>query len=136
MAVAIANCLTERNDMVAEVSVEYVEEQIEDLTAEMKSGVLSQVISNRMRYFANRTSRDPATIAGEAIAKLDAEWATLETRLTVVPGKQLLAALNGRLQQDLGISIAAPQIIRNIAPDVTSSELRLVLFDLNQFAAS
>jgi hypothetical protein len=54
--------------------------------------------------------------------------------MTAVPGKQLLATLNSQLQQNLGISITAAQIIRHISPETIPSDLRDVLFDLDQFA--
>jgi len=107
---------------------------IDEITAEMKSAVLSQAISNRMRYFANRTSKDPATVASEAIAKLDENWTDRSRRMTVVPGKQLLATLNSRLQKNLGISITVTQIIRNLTPGAIANDLRETLHDINQFA--
>jgi hypothetical protein len=45
-----------------------LEEMIDSIANGMKSAVLSQHISNRMRYFDHRTSKDPATVAGEAIS--------------------------------------------------------------------
>jgi hypothetical protein len=134
IAGAIADRLADRECSATEMSVESIRELIDEVSTEMKSGVLGQSISNRMRYFGNRTSKDPATVAGEAIAKLDNDLATLERRMTVVPGKQFLATLNGRLQQNLGISITAPQIIRNLSPDMIANDLRETLFDLNKFA--
>lgn len=107
---------------------------IDELSEEMKSDVLAQTISNRMRYFGNRTSKGPATIAAEAITKLDSDWTPVERRMTVVPGKQLIAMLNSRLQQNLGISITAPQIIRNLSPELIANDLREILSGINQFA--
>ena len=126
----LANCEGQH----AEITSENIEELFVEITNEMKSSVLSQTISNRMRYFANRTSKDPATVAEEAIARLDGDWAYMGKRATVVPGKQLLAALNSRLQQSLGVSITAPQIIRNLAPEMVASDLRKTLVDIDQFA--
>jgi hypothetical protein len=68
IARAIADRLADCEGHYTEVTSENVEELITEITNEMKSGVLSQAISNRMRYFANRTSKDPATVAAEAIA--------------------------------------------------------------------
>ena len=81
------------------------------LADEMKSSVLSQWISNRMRFFDNRTSKDPATVAEEAITNLDKEWHSPRARLMVVPGKSLLSAFNTELQNKFGISITSTQII-------------------------
>jgi energy-coupling factor transporter ATP-binding protein EcfA2 len=131
---AISDRLADRKESAVKISIENVEEMIDEITAEMKSAVLSQAISNRMRYFASRTSKDPATVASEAIAKLDENWADRSRRMKVVPGKQLLATLNSRLQKNLGISITATQIIRNLAPGTIAADLRETLHDINQFA--
>jgi energy-coupling factor transporter ATP-binding protein EcfA2 len=131
---AINDRLADRKEPVVKISTENVEEMIDEITAEMKSAVLSQAISNRMHYFASRTSKDPATVASEAIAKLDENWADRSRRMKVVPGKQLLATLNSRLQKNLGISITATQIIRNLAQGTIATDLRETLHDINQFA--
>jgi G3E family GTPase len=87
-----------------------------------------------MRYFANRTARDPATVASEEITRLDNDWIDLERRVAVVPGKQLLSSLNTMIQQNLGISISAAQIISKLKPDMISDDLRDTLCDINEFA--
>jgi hypothetical protein len=83
------------NKNISEKQVEIILMKLAD---EMKSSVLSQWISNRMRFFDNRTSKDPATVAKEAIANLDKEWHTARDRLMVAPGKPLLAAFNTEIQ--------------------------------------
>ena len=115
-------------------SQEGLETMIELIVNELKSGVLSQHISNRMRYFDHRTSKDPATVAGEAIAHVDKGWRDASRRLLIVPGKQVLSAINTRLQATVGISVTATQIIRNLKPREIPDDLRDILNDLNEFA--
>ncbi len=134
IAVAITDRLGARGNCDAKVSSEDVKMMIDEITGAMKSSVLSQTISNRMRYFANRTARDPATVASEAITRLDNDWIDLERRVAVVPGKQLLSSLNTMIQQNLGISISAAQIISKLKPDMISDDLRDTLCDINEFA--
>lgn len=111
-----------------------LEQMLDCVVQSMKSSVLSQHISNRMRYFDNRTSKDPATVASEAITYVDREWSEAPQRLLIVPGKQVLAALNTRLQQELGISITATQVVRALRRDEVASDLRNILSDLNSFS--
>jgi hypothetical protein len=129
---AIADRLRERGK--PRMSIDAVENLIDEMSAAMKSDVLAQRISNRYRYFGNRTSRDPSTVAAEAIAKLDAEWTPLGERMRVVPGKQLLTSINNRLQQDHGISLTLPQIARNLSPGMIAQDLREILHNINRFA--
>ena len=131
---AIADRLKERASKKTTVSVKIVGQMLAAIADEMKSSVLSQYISNKMRYFHNRTSKDPATVAEEAISLLDQAWQDASSRLMVVPGKQMLAALNSQLQEEFGISITAAQIIRNLAPDEIAEDLRDILQNLNDFA--
>jgi AAA domain, putative AbiEii toxin, Type IV TA system len=116
------------------VSEKYVVDLLLRLADEMKSSVLSQWISNRMRFFDNRTSKDPATVAEEAIANLDKEWHSPRARLMVVPGKSLLSAFNTEIQNKFGISITSSQIIRHLDSAKIALDLKGILHDLNEFA--
>jgi AAA15 family ATPase/GTPase len=115
-------------------------ESVRDILAEiseaLKSEVLSQHISNRMRHFSSRTAKDPSTIASEAIANLDKDWANSHTKFMAIPGKRVLTELNYRLQQKFNISITPTQILRNIDIGDIAVDLRSILGSLNQFAKS
>jgi hypothetical protein len=139
---AIARAIHERlkdrqcpESELLKISHDWVMKMLTDLADEMKSDVLSQRISNRMRFFGNRTYKDPSTIATEAIATLDADWSDFNRRFMTLPGKQFLATLNGRLHRDLHISITGPLIIRNMSFDEIGPDLREILQNLNRFAA-
>jgi len=134
---AILRAITERlKEQKSDRSFSHdeLESLISSIVDETKSLVLSQQISNRMRYFYHRTSKDPATVASEAISLVDKEWRSRSSRLLVAPGKQILAGINTQLQKMLGISITAAQIIRNLKTDEVSPDLRNILGDLNDFA--
>jgi energy-coupling factor transporter ATP-binding protein EcfA2 len=111
-----------------------LEELINNIAEDAKSTVLSQHISNRMRHFDRRTSKDPATVANEAITYVDSEWREVSRRYLIVPGKQMLASLNTQLQANLGISVTSAQIIRNLQETDIHTDLRKILVDLNNFA--
>lgn len=138
VAPALAGAINERlarREETRRVSDRGAEALLDEITTEMKSNILSQLISNRMRYFANRTARDAANIANEAIVALDEAWPNLERRVCVVPGKQVLAALNGRIQSNFGISVTTSQIIRHLSYEMVAGDLRSILSDIDAFAA-
>jgi len=116
------------------VSEEEIISILDTISDRIKSDVLAQYISNRMRYFSSRTSKDPATVAKEAIAQLDAQWSERSKRLMVVPGKQFLSDINSELQSRWGISITTTQIIRHINEDEIAPDLRTILVHLNNFS--
>jgi predicted DNA-binding protein len=134
IAMAANDRLRERNSRDYTISVDDIRQMLDEISNRMKSSVLSQRVSHRMRYFASRTSKDPATVAHEAIAHIDDEWGSLSRRLMAVPGKQMLAELNSTLQQNHGISITTSQIIRNLALGSVSPDLNAILAELNSFA--
>jgi hypothetical protein len=111
-----------------------LEDLIAPIIQDMKSSVLSQHISNRMRFFDHRTSKDPATVANEAISYVDREWQDASRRLLIAPGKQVLSAINKRLQDKFAVSVTSTQIIRNLRSDEIPEDLRKILLDLNNFA--
>ena len=116
------------------VTPETARDLLTEISEGVKSEVLSQHISNRMRYFATRSSKDPSTIASEAIANLDRDWANAKTKFMTIPGKRVLTTLNHQLQQKFGISITSAQILRNIEIGDIAMDLRNILRSLNQFA--
>ena len=81
---------------------------------------------HRMEVFAQRTSReveyrktvesriDGATLHTEAITRFENTWRTLEGRLTIVPGKIVLAQLREMLDERFGISLTDTKIIRAV----------------------
>jgi hypothetical protein len=107
---------------------------LEGLAEEIKSAVLTQWISNRMRFFGNRTAKDASTVASEAIELLDDEWRHLSGRLRVVPGKTLLSNFNTFLQKELKVSITTTQIVNSLQSDEMAFDLKNVLQGLNLFA--
>lgn len=118
----------------AAVTEEEVKSTLEKLAEEMKSAVLSQWISNRMRFFGNRTAKDASTVASEAIEKLDFEWRQLAGRLRILPGKALLSNFNAHLQKERKISVTMSQIVNSLRSDEMVFDLKYILDNLNSFA--
>jgi hypothetical protein len=134
---AIAKAVNERlrdRGSRKQMSSAQISEMLLAICKGMKSAVLSQHISNRMRFFGSWTAKDPATVAKEAILNFDKEWEDARACLMIAPGKQVLAALNAQLQESLGISITSTQIIRNLADTEVASDFREVLQDLDDFS--
>jgi len=119
---------------VATVSSETIEDMLLKCTDDLRPDVHGQLIAHRMRFFSGRTPKDPATVVAEAVKRLDEEWKTLDRRLRIVPGKQVLSALNLELQRNVQVSVTPPQLIRLIAPAEIGPDLEVILGELDQFA--
>lgn len=118
------------------ISQEQIEATLLRCTEEIKSDVIAQLIANRVRFSTGRDSRDPATVMSDALRQLDSDWRNLSRRLSIIPGKQILTALNRELQREFQVSITAAQIIRHLAVEEIDPSLQAILSDLNNFAAA
>jgi len=119
-------------DAVSEIGIESI---LLKCTDEVKADVSAQVIAHRSTFFNGRDSRDQATVVAETLRNLDSDWADVRRRLAIVPGKQILTALNRELQATFRILVTPLQIIRHMAADQVDQGLRDILADLNAFAS-
>jgi hypothetical protein len=115
-------------------SPEHLEALLASCTEAIKSEVHGQLIAYRMRFYSGRSAKDPATVVTEAVRALDEDWSALDRRLRIVPGKQVLSALNAELQRSLRVSVTAAQIIRHLSADDIGADLQSILADLEVFA--
>jgi hypothetical protein len=127
---AIQHKLKERKSPET-VSITDVDDMLESIITSQKADLLGQYVSNRVRYFATRSAKDPSTVVKEAIEQLDDDWRNRKT--SICSGKKVFASLNGHLQQRFGISITSNQVINYLQPS-DIGDLIDILADLDQFA--
>jgi len=106
---------------------------LEELTDSMKDQVFAS-------YQAARLEKQPAhqrsSILRETNSWLDATWATLDGRLEIVPGKQLLSRFLGHVQETIRISVSPRAIIDAFETDDFAADLRRLIRGLDQFRAA
>jgi hypothetical protein len=119
-------------DAVSDTGIESI---LLKCTDEVKADVSAQVIAHRSTFFNGRDPRDQATVVAETLRNLDSDWADVRRRLAIVPGKQILTALNRELQATFHISVTPAQIVRHMAADQVDQGLHDILMDLNAFAS-
>ncbi|MGY4478919.1 ATP-dependent nuclease [Bradyrhizobium sp. USDA 3364] len=130
LAKAIQHKLKERKSPTT-IAVTDVEDILENVVASQKADLLGQYVSNRVRYFATRSAKDPSTVVKQAIEQLDQDWK--DRKLAICSGKKAFAALNGQLQQSFGFSITSNQVIGHLERSEVG-DLIAILADLNKFA--
>ena len=106
-------------------SDESVVEILERITRPLRNSIQAQYIAKRTAYFQH-ASRDKAIITTEAIELFDSDWERLETRLAVVPGKDVLNAFREALQSKCGVTLTDYRII----DEFRSAEVPADLLDL------
>jgi len=81
-----------------------------------------------------RGSLSRVTHTKNAILAFDARWKPLETRLQMVPGKEVFSIVNRILQEEQKISVTHAQLIKHMHKDAVPADLTSILKNLETFA--
>ena len=105
------------------------------ITDTIKHDVQAQFLK-RQHPFAKSLNRalDEATITSQLLAAFDSTWKNLNTRLDIVPGRDILSRLNAHLQKTCGVTITPNLIIECMSEAEIPDEMRMVVTELNNFA--
>lgn len=82
---------------------------IDDITKPLKNDVLSQLMARRLDYLGH-TGEDKSQIYSEVLAKFEKRWNDLQTRIALVPGKEVLSILRNRVQETYGVTLTDTRI--------------------------
>ena len=107
---------------------------LDEITAELKSEVLSQIVARHLDMAKkNHANLDAATVTHKAIEDFEEVWKHPASRLTIVPGKEVLARLNTRLQTSVSISVSDVQVASHFLADDIPEDLRNLINALEAF---
>lgn len=111
-----------------------INEFLTDLTAEFKLGTQAQLQSHQFKFKRSLNPKlDESTIIESILGDFETMWATLETRLEVIPGKDFLSAINRKLQLDYKISLSQANIINALDKTLISDELKELIERIDKF---
>lgn len=119
----------------------YVEIEIEsarildEITQPMKVDVQSQLMA-RLHEFLIHKGQDPSKFYKTMLAPFEARWSNLETRLALVPGKEVLGQFRQRVQDSFGVTLTDARIVEVIGRDDVPSDMRRLLDALETFRTS
>jgi hypothetical protein len=135
---AIATRVSQRGERTGEITSYSgsIRQQLEIITAEMKNNLLGQLLTRRpaLEEKAKQESH-PSTVATNILAQFDNKWVDLDSRLQIVHGKDVLAALNEHLQSTWQINLTATQIIDAMQPDEIPEEMKKIVSALAAFCS-
>jgi len=120
-----------RRGDVADVQLDIVG-LLESITVELKPECSGQYIGKYTNYFRDG-GKDPATLATEALTIFEAKWATLGSRLEIVPGKDVLRTIRDRLQDSHDITLTDVRIIDSYRAEEVPQDLAALLRRLDGF---
>ena len=111
-----------------------IHEILDEISNEFKYKCQAQLQSHRLKYEKSIKPRnDEATITENILKEFESQWTDINKRLQIVPGKELLSALNTRLQNDYKITITAANIINSLPKISVPEELKILIDEIENF---
>ncbi|WP_096671029.1 ATP-dependent nuclease [Polaromonas sp. AET17H-212] len=107
---------------------------LDDIASEVKSSVLSQVLARNLDIAKKiQPNLDPATINKKAIEEFEIAWNIPQARLALLPGKEMLARLNTKIQELVQVSVSDVQVASMFGVHEIPTDLRELIEALEQF---
>jgi hypothetical protein len=105
---------------------------LEKITGRYRDDVLSQMMAKRWEYFRT-AGKDLADVNRETMAWFNEQWNALETRLAIVPGKEVLRDLRTHVQENYSVSLTDARIVEAVRRDEIPDDLQELLRDIDKF---
>lgn len=107
--------------------IDEINAQIDQIVESFKDNVFDALASE---YYAENKSGGPSTANRMAREQIDSKWNTLEGRLSIVSGKDVLSKLSKWSQEEFGVSFSHISITKELRPEEVADEMRLVVEDI------
>jgi energy-coupling factor transporter ATP-binding protein EcfA2 len=115
---AVARTVNERRDradVVAAVQAD-CKALLTEITNPMKEDILSQLMARRVEYL-NHSGVDKSRLYKDILGNFEQRWSALETRMVLVPGKDVLGQLRVRVHDTTGITLTDARITESMNRD-------------------
>lgn len=134
---AITKAIVDRAKRTAEdiAPLEPIEKILSRITEPLKNEIQAQYIEKRVNYFG-KSKRDGATITYETIRLFESKWDNINTRMKIVPGKQVLKKLRDEIQEKYGVSITDFRIIDEFKRAEIPDDFRDLIKQLEEYRLS
>lgn len=108
---------------------------LSEISGPMKPDVAGQYMAKRSEFLRRKTpGLDLAQSNADVMRTFEHDWDNLESRMKLLPGKQVLAELNQRLQKRYRVSVSASQICNQFNRDEVPIELAKLLREVKGFS--
>lgn len=131
---AIARAINERRENGAiKVAVRAKSEEIlHEITQPFKDDVLSQLMARNHDFYQHK-SQDKSRLYREILKTFDKRWLDLETRIALVPGKNVLQIFRQRIQELYSVTLTDARIAEAINKDDIPEDMRNLLKEIEKF---
>ena len=134
---AIHRRLTARKELSPPPTIDQVSDWLLAVADDTKSSVIAHRAACALKYEREtRSKRDDSVILKDSNRIVEESWRIAEKRLSLAPGKEVLARLNDFLQSNLSISITEAQIIDGLTRATLDGGLTSVLKRLDEFCSA
>lgn len=133
---AITRAAADRVARTGDKNVELIQSMdlLDAITSPLKDYVQSQLIARRTNFLRS-TGRDAADLTRETLILFSERWDNLDTRLEIVPGKEVIRLFRDKVRETLGISLSDARIVDAIHRDEIPADLQQLLVSLDEFRA-
>lgn len=108
---------------------------LEEITQPLKGDVIAQLMARR-HEFAKPKGIDFSSIYKDEMSRFEIRWANIESRLTLVPGKEVLRQFRQRVQDAYGVTLTDARIVESLRKEDIPSDMRELLVKLDAFRNS
>ncbi len=99
-----------------------INKMLEEVTSPIRGDIQGQYIAKRSKFFEH-SKIDGATINAQTIKEFDAKWNDIESRMEIVPGKDVLRRVREICQKEFSINLTDNRIIDEIHKNEIPSNL-------------
>jgi hypothetical protein len=109
---------------------------LDEIAQSLRLDAQSQFVSSFVRYQREKSDASIATLTRQALEAWEVRSMTRESRLGLLPGKELFSRLNGFLNQQYAISLTVGSVIRSFSTDEILPEMIDLVTDIDRFASA
>lgn len=113
-------------------NIELVAALLEKITNPMENEVFAQYIAKK-RKWNEHSPIDESTIVKQTKDWFDSKWENINTRLEIVPGKEVLSKLRTEVQAKYGVTLTDSRIINEFDAENIPLDLKSLLRKLEAF---
>jgi hypothetical protein len=109
---------------------------LQEISEPLKAETQSQFIAKRVDYFRRTSGLDTSTVTMQGIEKFEQDWSSAERRLSILPGKAVLAALRERVSAAYAVNLTDHRIVNSFELSEIPGDLVRLVEQLDLFRKS
>lgn len=105
---------------------------LNEITEPMQRNIQAQYMAKRSDYFEH-SELDKATINAQTIKLFNDKWLDMDTRMEIVPGKEVLGKIRDKIQKEYKVNLTEMKIIDAIEKTDIPPDLKSLLQKLEEY---